>query len=448
MKTQTSKREPPAVSREKSEKFYHIVRLRAQNVKKITAVDITPDDGVTIVAGQNGEGKTSVLDAIMWALGGKETVPKQPVRHGAYEAVAEVDCGEFIARREINTSGKNRLRLTRADGTPIQQPQTFLDNILGNLAFDPLEFSRMKGPDRLKALLYLTDGLDEFLRENNEQRGKLYTERRDANHLARSYMGELEQMTAPADDAPTELIETVDLLKEKNFRAATLNGNEAKRRQLSEMQIDKTGRSNTLSDLRHEILALEKELEELMECDKKECTAMDKHHAEVKTLVDPDIAEIDQQIIAADQINQDVRAAALYRSVQDKKTAADGLAEVLTRQITDLDKAKETKLAQVDFPIKGLAFGEGEVSFDGILFDQLSSSEQLRVSLAMAMSINPALRIIRITDGSLLDDKSMAIVRKMAAAADYQVWIEMVGERADATVIIEDGQVKGAGDAS
>lgn len=434
MKTQIRKAEAPSVS---SEKFYHIVRLRAQNVKRLTAVDITPDPGVTIVAGQNGEGKTSVLDAIMWALGGKETVPKDPIRHGAYEAVAEVDCGEFVARREINTGGKNRLRLTRADGTPIQQPQTFLDNILGNLAFDPLEFSRMKGPDRLKALLELTDGLDEFLTENNEARAKLYAERRDANHLARSYLGELEQLIAPADDAPTELIETADLLKEKNMRQATLNGNEAMRNELTMMQSANTRRSE-------EIEQLERQLRDLQREDDTERPKERQQRRMVSKLIDADIAEIDQQILAADQINQDFRAAVLYHGVQDKKKAADGLAEDLTQKIIKLDRIKESALAKADFPIKGLAFGEGEVSFNSILFDQLSSSEQLRVSLGMAIAMNPTLRVVRITDGSLLDDKSMAIVREMAATADYQVWVECVGQRADATVIIEDGAVKGA----
>jgi len=82
------------------------------------------------------------------------------------------------------------------------------------------------------------------------------------------------------------------------------------------------------------------------------------------------------------------------------------------------------------------------VTFQGIPFHQASSSQQLRVSLAIAMALNPTLRIIRISDGSLLDDHSMAIIREMAKAKDYQIWIEVVGDRVG--IQIEDGLVKGA----
>jgi hypothetical protein len=58
------------------------------------------------------------------------------------------------------------------------------------------------------------------------------------------------------------------------------------------------------------------------------------------------------------------------------------------------------------------------------------------------MALNPTLRIIRISDGSLLDDKSMSIIREMAKAKDYQIWIEVVGDRVG--IQIEDGVVKGA----
>lgn len=60
----------------------------------------------------------------------------------------------------------------------------------------------------------------------------------------------------------------------------------------------------------------------------------------------------------------------------------------------------------------------------------------------MAMATNPELRVIRILDGSLLDDTNLALITDMATEHDYQVWIERVGTTADGTaVLIEDGQV-------
>jgi hypothetical protein len=77
-------------------------------------------------------------------------------------------------------------------------------------------------------------------------------------------------------------------------------------------------------------------------------------------------------------------------------------------------------------------------------FAQGSSAEQLRVSVAMGLAMNPRLGVLLIRDASLLDDDSMAIVAEMAATANAQVWLERVGDGAECSVVIEDGSVRGA----
>ena len=61
-----------------------INRLEIENVKRIKAVKIEPSaTGLTIVGGNNNQGKTSVLDAIAWALGGNKYKPSQAQREGS-----------------------------------------------------------------------------------------------------------------------------------------------------------------------------------------------------------------------------------------------------------------------------------------------------------------------------------------------------------------------------
>ena len=61
-----------------------IAALEAENVKRIKAVALTPSPtGLTIVGGNNNQGKTSVLDALAWALGGEKFRPTAAVRDGA-----------------------------------------------------------------------------------------------------------------------------------------------------------------------------------------------------------------------------------------------------------------------------------------------------------------------------------------------------------------------------
>lgn len=106
------------------------------------------------------------------------------------------------------------------------------------------------------------------------------------------------------------------------------------------------------------------------------------------------------------------------------------------------EKAKADAISAAQLPVQGLGFGDGVVTFNGIPFDQASSAEQLRVSMAIAMASNPKLRVIRITDGSLLDEDSLAAIADMAKAEDYQIWIERVDATGKVGILIEDGQVK------
>jgi hypothetical protein len=118
-------------------------------------------------------------------------------------------------------------------------------------------------------------------------------------------------------------------------------------------------------------------------------------------------------------------------------------ADGLTAEIEALDKRKGDALLSAKFPIDGLSFDNNGVTFKGIPFSQCSSAERLRTSIAMAMAMNPKLRVIRITDGSLIDSKNMAIIEEMVKEKDFQCWIERVDETGKIGIYIEDGEVKG-----
>lgn len=116
--------------------------------------------------------------------------------------------------------------------------------------------------------------------------------------------------------------------------------------------------------------------------------------------------------------------------------------DALTARLAKIEATKATALQHATFPVAGLGFSEDGVTFNGKPFQQASSSEQLRVSLAIAMALNPEIRVIRISDGSALDEESMALIRKMVREKDFQIWIEMVSDNVG--IIIEDGLVRGA----
>lgn len=414
---------------------YRIVRLQAENIKRLEAVDITPTGDVVIVAGNNGEGKTSVLDSLMYAFAGKKAVAAEPIRKGSRKARVEVDCGDFVSIREIDAKGQ-RLILRKKDGSKIDQPQTFLDELLGRLTFDPLEFSQMKAPDRLTMLLSLTDGLEEKLGEIAAHRSRLYEERTQVNTTVRNAKGQLADMETPKDDWPSKGINTDDIFLKQREARRQLEKNNETRRDLTLLQTE-------CSDLENQIKELEADLEQTKETLQRRVVATTNCQGIVEIMKDPDLDAIDRELAEAIELNKLVDNRRRYDMAHKQMEHHEGEALALTTQITKCDDENAGLLASATLPIEGLAFADGDVLYNDCLFDQLSSAEQLRVSLAMAMAVNPSLRVIRITNGSLLDEDNMQIVRDMAAEHGYQVWIECVGEREDATVIIEDGKVKG-----
>lgn len=413
---------------------YRVVRLQSENIKRIEAVDITPEGDLVIVAGNNGHGKTSVLDSIVYALGGKDCVAQEPVRRGTAKGSVTVDCGAFVATREFTQTGQ-KLILKSKDGKPIGRPQEFLDSILGDLSFDPLAFAQKKSGARLESLLSLTEGLEDALAKIDSKRAKLYEERKEWNTTIRNLTGQLADMPTPGPDWPEGEVNPQTVIDEKNALQKQIDANEKVRYELDILMNRRPHEESAVESLRAQLLEAEQRLATTNDLIGVQQKAVD-------CLVDPDLSKIDDKLNDLIEENKLAVQRRQYEGVRGKKELSEVTAKSLTEEIEQCDKEKEKLLSSAKLPIPGLGFSDGDVVFNGILFDQLSDAEKLKVSLSMAMAANPSMRVIRITNGSLLDENNLAIVRQMAVENDYQVWIECVGNREDATVIIEDGKVK------
>src|SRR6202035_4916542 len=142
-----------------------IYELRAENFKRLSAVTIRPDGSVIIISGKNGAGKSSAIDAIAVAIGGKKAAPAEPIRKGQDKAEINLDLGRYKVRRTFHRdadTGETRsaLYLEQADGTRPRSPQAMLDDLMGELAFDPLDFLRKPAKDRFDTLKLLVPEVD------------------------------------------------------------------------------------------------------------------------------------------------------------------------------------------------------------------------------------------------------------------------------------------------
>jgi energy-coupling factor transporter ATP-binding protein EcfA2 len=422
-----------------------IVQLNAENIKKLVAVEIQPNGEVVVIAGKNGAGKSSILDSIWWALAGTSHIQAEPIRKGQNKARIRLDLGEIIVERRFTENGST-LSVENAEGARYPSPQKMLDALLGELSFDPLAFSRMeprKQFDELRRVSQLEVDLDQL---DGLNRGD-YAKRTEVNREAKSKRAQAEGITYPPD-TPEEPINEGALVDELQ-RAGEQNAELEQRRARREAATAKADLLRAgAAKYRNEAAELRKradDLEVFAARDEEEAAALTRKLADAGELPQPiDTAALRQKVTAAQEVNRNSEKRQQKARLIGEAEALEARARELTEAMDARDAEKAAAIATAKMPVEGLGFGDGVVTYRGIPLVQASTAEQLRVSLAIAMAANPKIRVIRIQDGSLLDDDSMQAVAEMAKENDYQVWVERVASDGKVGILIEDGMVKGA----
>lgn len=395
-----------------------IISLTAENVKRLRAVEIHPDKTMQVISGRNAQGKSSVLDAIWLALGGGAAAREtpRPIRDGETNASVTLDLGDLTVTR-VWKGEKTTLTVTAADGAKYSGPQGVLDALVGRLSFDPLAFTRLSAREQRETLLDLVE-LDVDLSLLDTQRKQAFAERTDVGRQVKS----LGDIPKPASDLPETEVSASALIDQISAAGAAA---EQQRQAVTRVEA-----ARALVD------RLEADLVQAREEFEAARLARVRSHKDL-----PDVDDLRRQLSEVEETNRRIRENAALRARVAERDRLQAAYEAHTERITALDQTKAAALGAAKFPVNGLGFDDEGVTFQGVPFSQASSAEQIRVSIAMAMSLNPKLRVIRILDGSLLDADSLALINEMAASHDYQIWVERVADGSDMGVVIEDGAV-------
>jgi DNA repair exonuclease SbcCD ATPase subunit len=425
-----------------------IIRLSAKNVKRLKAVEITPDGNMVVIGGKNGQGKSSVLDAIAYALGGKDVICREPVRRGAESAEVTCDLGDLIVRRTFTADGGGSLAVETKDGARFTSPQGRLDGLMGRLSFDPLEFARMDPTKQAETLRVLL-GLD--FAELEAQRASLFAQRTDVNRDGKALRARFDAIPERFAELPAEeissasLIEDLEQAQQENHRNANARSNAA---------AEQATARRMLADAEAQVMRTRTEIQKITDRlkDEEAIVASRIRNLEeasvtidaVSAIKDVDVAPLKLKLAGVEETNRKIRSnhqrEELLAEIEGKRAESAALSE----QIDEIDRKKRAAIASANFPVEGLSFGgAGGVTFNDLPFDQASAAEQLRASVAIGLALNPKLRVLLIRDGSLLDEDSLRLVAEIAEQRDAQLWIERV-EEGGATVLIEDGSVVGA----
>lgn len=410
-----------------------IVELRSENVKRIQAVEIHPRGHVVEISGRNRQGKSSVLDSIAMALGGKDQQGAMPIRKGQDKGkiVVTLDNG-MIVTRTLTASGGS-LSITSAEGMKYPSPQAMLDKLVGTLLFDPMAFVDMKPTDQRETLKRLV-GVD--TKDLDEARQETYDERTSVNRTVAQQKARLSGMTLHAD-APTAEVSVVELM-EKLAVADEANTAAAK----ADRAVEDAKRSE--SSWTADVSRLEQELDNAKNA-LRTSTELRTSAEEAATIARAkvvDTAPIREKIQGSEETNRKVRSNAERSKLLADLRDSEAESERLTKRIDAIDAEKIDRLTSAKFPVDGLSFDESGVLFGGIPFNQASSAEQIRVSVAMGLAMNPSLKVLLVRNGSLMDEDALALVSEMAEAAGAQVWIERVDSTGTVGIVIEDGMVK------
>ena len=423
-----------------------IIGLVAENIKRLSAVEITPRGAVVEITGRNGQGKTSVLDAIWWALTGAKHIQSSPIRKDANEALIRLDLGtgdklEYRVtrhfRRRDDETITTSIVVESPQGARFSSPQSVLNALLGELSFDPLAFTRLDSAKQFETLKRFVPGVDFDAIEAANRRD--YERRTEINREAKKLRAQAAGIAVPADAPAARADETalVEELEKAGEHNALIERRKAKREAAEIEMRNLRAQAERLRRDAEEAIARANHLDD-------EANKIDDQLKSAEPLPEPiDTASIRERIAEARRINAAVAAREQRAALEAQAAELEAQSQALTEAMEQRNAEKMRAIEAAAMPIPGLSLGDGIVLLNGLPFDQASDAEQLRASVAVAMAMNPALKVIRVRDGSLLDDDAMRLLAEMAEEKGYQVWVETVSSDRPGAVVIEDGTVKG-----
>ena len=400
-----------------------ILCISAENFKALKAFYCEPKpEGLTVIGGDNGAGKTSCLDVIAYALGGAKYRPSNPKRDGAIgDTTLHVELSNGLV---VERKGKN-LSLTVTDKDGARHGQELLDAFISNIAIDLPKFYNASAKEKAHMILE-TLGIEEKLAELAKTEKEKYDTRTMVGREADRKQKAAEDMPWH-EDAPEEKVSVKELIDQQQEILARNGIKEEHRRNL---EVNKS----ELERVNAELKRLSERREELV--------------AKVKSAEGEDFtlestAELEMQIANFEETNRKVAENAERTRRMEEADALNDQKDALTKEIEDIRAERLALLKDADFPLEGLSVNEdSELVYNGQPWDCMSGSQQLIVSCAIASRINPTCRFVLMDKLEQLDLKTLAEFDAWLKTQDLQCIATRVSTGGECTLVIEDGMVK------
>lgn len=402
-----------------------INKLEIENVKRVKAVKIEPTaDGLTIIGGDNNQGKTSVLDAIAWALGGERYRPSQPQREGSVIPPTlhiVMNNGLVVERKGKNSD----LKVTDPKGE--KGGQQLLNEFVEGLALNLPKFMEANNKEKAQTLLSII-GIGTQLAELEQKESELYNQRQAIGRIAdQKAKFAKEQPYYP--DAPKEPIAASELIRQQQAILAKNGENQRLRENLHILEQEQQDILQQLQEL----------LKRQAEVDEKVRVA----RLSAEDLHDESTEALEQNIAKIDEINRKVRANLDKDKAEEDAQEYTRQYDRYTRELSDVRKAKTDLLEHADLPLDGLSVEDAELVYNEKKWDCMSGSDQLKVATAIVRKLNPKCGFVLLDKLEQMDLKTLREFGDWLKEEGLQAIATRVSTGEECSIIIEDGYVKG-----
>lgn len=402
-----------------------INELLIENVKRVKAVQFEPSaDGLTIIGGRNGQGKTSVLDAIVWALGGNNYKPSVPERDGALvppNLHIELSNGLIVERKGKNST----LKVTDPNGN--KSGQQLLNEFVSTLALDLPKFINGSDKDKADSLLKIL-GIGDVLAQLDTKENQLYAQRTEVGRIADRKKKAADEMPM-YPNVPKEPVSATELIKQQQEILARNGENEQKRqnaaryeRMLAEAQIAFDEAKAALQKAEQDCLTARKSAEDLH---------------------DESTAELEKNLAEIEALNIKIRANSTKEAAEVEANNLQQEYDGLTEQIESVREERNKLLDSAELPLPGLSVKDGKLIYNNMPWDGMSGSDQLKVATAIVRKLNPQCGFVLMDKLEQMDLETLQEFGAWLKQEGLQVIATRVSTGDECSIIIEDGMVKG-----
>lgn len=408
-----------------------ITELSIENVKRVRAVALTPSEtGLTVIGGKNGQGKTSVIDAIAWALGGDRMKPTMPEREGALTPPSlhvELSNGVIVERK-----GKNSA-LKVIDPSGRRAGQKLLDSFISAIALDLPRFLAGSPKEKAETLLQVI-GVGDQLKKMDLETAGIFNQRREVGRIYDRKKKAAEEMPV-YPNVPAEPVSMAEITAQ--YEAAMKKNREND--DLRQRAAFAEAAARTASD---RVEAIKKQLEEAGKDFGEKSAAARALRQEADRVRDIDVSSIAEKSTELEELNAKIRTNAARQAAEVEAETLGREYGELTERLETIRRARTDLLQHADLPLDGLTVEDGGLMYNGAPWDGMSGSDQLKVAAAIVRRLNPQCGFVLIDKLEQMDADTLRDFGRWCEENGLQVIATRVSTGDECSVIIEDGMVK------